>query len=250
MEQILSDCQGALVSFSGGADSAFLLYKAAAVLGKENILAITAVSPIRPSAETNAACELAELLMVPHRLIHTAELSCDPFVTNSPDRCYHCKRDLYATLAAISHRESLPCILDGSNIDDLAEYRPGSTAAREYGVRSPLQEAALTKKEIRCLSRRYHLPTWDRPANSCLATRFPYGEKLELEKLERVEKGEEFLRALGLRREIRVRSQGDRARIEVAPSEIPTVLQKRAAISSYFRKIGFSHVSLDLEGYS
>lgn len=250
LEQILGYCQGALVSFSGGADSAFLLYKAATVLDKENILAVTAVSPIRPSAETQAACELAAQLMVPHRLIHTSELTCDPFVKNSPDRCYHCKRELYATLAAISHQESLPCILDGSNLDDLAEYRPGSAAAREYGVRSPLQEAALTKEEIRFLSRRYHLPTWDRPANSCLATRFPYGEKLELEKLDRVEKGENFLRSLGLRQEIRVRSRGDSARIEVAPAEIPAVLQKRAAISAYFKKIGFSHISLDLEGYS
>ncbi len=247
LDQILGECQSALISFSGGADSALLLYKAAAVMGKENILAVTAVSPIRPASETEAACEIAALLMVPHRLIHTAELSCDPFVNNSPDRCYHCKKELCATLAALSRQESLSSILDGGNHDDLAEYRPGSAAAREYGLRSPLQEAALTKEEIRLLSRRYRLPTWNRPANSCLATRFPYGEKLDLEKLARVEKGEEFLRSLGLHREIRVRSCADSARIEVAPEEISTVWQKRAAISSYFKNIGFRHVSLDLE---
>ena len=212
------------------------------MLGEANILAVTAVSPIRPSSEKQAACELAALLKVPHRLVHTSELTCDPFVKNSTQRCYYCKKELYATLAAISLEMSLACILDGGNLDDLAEYRPGSTAAREYGVRSPLQEAQLTKEEIRLLSRQYRLPTWNRPANSCLATRFPYGEELKLEKLARVEKAEEFLSSLGLVQRIRVRSHEDSASIEVEAAEAPLIFQNRAAITTKFKKIGFTRI--------
>lgn len=242
LDEIIRDCQGALVSFSGGADSAFLLYKATQVLGKENVLAVTAVSPIRPSSEKQAACELAAQLKVPHRLIHTSELSCDPFVNNSSKRCYHCKKELFATLAAISLEMSLPCIMDGGNLDDLDEYRPGATAAQEFGVRSPLQEASLTKEEIRFLSRRYSLPTWNRPANSCLATRFPYGEKLEPEKLARVEKAEEFLYSLGLKKRVRVRSHEGSASIEVEAAEAPLIFQNKAAIITKFKKIGFTRI--------
>lgn len=249
LDQLLGGCRGALVAFSGGVDSTFLLYKAAALLGRENILAVTAASPIRPAAETRAACDMAALLKVPHRLIHTAELSRDLFLDNRPDRCYHCRKELCASLVSLSDRESRPCIMDGANHNDLSDYRPGAAAAREYGVRSPLQEAALTKEEIRRLSRRYRLPTWNRLAETCLATRFPYGEKIDLEKLKRVENAESFLRSLGLRREIRVRSHGGSARIEINPAEYARVLKKRAAISSYFKEIGFLHISLDLEGF-
>ncbi|HOA35806.1 MAG TPA: ATP-dependent sacrificial sulfur transferase LarE [Bacillota bacterium] len=250
LEYLLSGCRGALIAFSGGVDSAFLLYKAAAALGRNNILAVTAVSPIRTASEIKAAGELAAALGIPHRLIHTAELSSPLFLENGPDRCYHCKKTLFASLAAIAAKESRNCILDGSNYDDLADYRPGAAAACEFGVRSPLQEAALAKKEIRILSRRCRLPVWNRPAQSCLATRFPYGEKIELEKLKRVEEAESFLRSLGLRREIRVRCHGRSARIEVCPADFARVIKKRAAVGSYFKKIGFRHVSLDLEGYA
>ncbi len=176
-------------------------------------------------------------------------MSRDLFLDNRPDRCYHCRKELYASLAVLSGQESRSFILDGANHDDLSDYRPGAAAAREYGIHSPLQEAALTKEEIRRLSRRYRLPNWNRPAETCLATRFPYGEKIELEKLKRVEQAESFLRSLGLRREIRVRYHGESARIEVNPAEFARVQKKRAAISSYFKEIGFKHISLDLEGF-
>ncbi len=250
LAQLLTGCGKALVAFSGGADSTFLLHRAVSLLGAHRVLAVTAASPIRAAAETEAACALAAELAAPHRLLRTAELSRKPFLENRPDRCYHCKEELCRRLGELSAAGSFDSILDGANFDDLAEYRPGTAAARACGIRSPLQEAALSKAEIRLLSRRDRLPTWNRPAESCLATRFPYGEKLEQAKLARVEQAELYLRSLGLRQEIRVRSRGDSARIEVVPAELALLWENRAAVSARLRKSGFTDVAVDLEGYS
>lgn len=239
-----------LIAFSGGVDSAFLLHRAAALLGPARILAVTACSPLRAAAETEAACALAAQLGVPHRLVHTEELSREPFRENRPDRCYHCKEELCSKLRAIAAGEPPASPVDGANRDDLAAYRPGAAAMRAAGFRSPLQEAGLTKEEIRLLSRRHGLSTWNRPAESCLATRFPYGERLEQEKIRRVERAEQLLRRLGLQREIRVRSVGDSARIEVAPGEMALVWERREAITASLRELGFLQVTLDLEGYT
>lgn len=250
LEQLIKSYEKALIAFSGGVDSAFLLHRSVALLGKENILAVTAASPIRPAAETEAACALAVKLGVPHRLIETAELSLENFLKNPSDRCFHCKEELCRQLKALAVEKSFEVIIDGANHDDLSDYRPGAAAVRAAGVRSPLQEAALTKAEIRALSRRYRLPTWNMPAESCLATRFPYGERLEIEKIGRVEQGESFLRSLGLKREIRLRSWGDSARIEVDPGEMVMLLERRREVLSRLQELGFQQVSLDLGGYT
>lgn len=249
LDALLEHCGKVLVAFSGGVDSAFLLDRAAALLGRENILAVTAASPIRPAAETEGACALAARLELPHRLLETAELTLDPFLENGPDRCFHCKKELCRQLRALAGDASLETIIDGANYDDLSDYRPGAAAARDAGIRSPLQEAALTKAEIRALSRRRGLSTWNLPAESCLATRFPYGERLELGRIRRAEKAESFLRSLGLARELRVRSEGDSARIEVVPGEMALLWEKRREILPYLQGIGFQQISLDLAGY-
>lgn len=250
LDRLLGKYKQVLAAFSGGVDSTFLLYRAAAVLGPDNVLAVTAFSAIRPTAETGAACALARQFLVPHRLIRTEELSRPAFLENRPDRCYHCKKELCNRLKAISASEPLKYIIDGANHDDLSDYRPGTTAVRACGIRSPLQEVALTKNEIRELSRRHGLPTWNRPAESCLATRFPYGETLDPEKLRRVEKAELFLRSLGLQQEIRVRSHGDSARIEVSPEEMALIWENKVEVGARLRESGFRDVALDLKGYS
>ena len=249
LEGLLQELNGALVASSGGVDSTYLLYKAAAVLGRDRVLAVTADTPLRPPEEAAAAAETAAALGVRHRVIQTAELSREDFCANPPDRCYYCKCELLALLSQIAGAEGLPHLLDGSNRDDAGDYRPGARAAREWGVRSPLQEAGLSKEEIRLLSRYHGLPTWDKPAAACLASRFPYGERLEPEKLKQVEQGERFLRSLGLQKEVRVRRHGTVARIEVTPGELELIMNHRCAVVDRFKQLGFLYVTLDLEGF-
>ena len=184
-----------------------------------------------------------------HRVIQTKELSREDFCANPPDRCYYCKFELFALLSQIAGEEVLPHLLDRSNRDDTGDYRPGTRAVREWGARSPLQEAELSKEEIRLLSRYHGLPTWDKPSAACLASRFPYGEKLEPEKLQHVEQGERFMRSLGLHKEVRVRRHGALARIEVAPGELEQFMAHRRAVVDRFKQLGFLYVTLDLEGF-
>ncbi len=249
LDRILKEMEGMVIAFSGGVDSTYLLLKAVSILGKDGVLAVTAASALYPPEDTEEAGRLAAYLAVNHLIIHTDELSQEDFCANPPERCYYCKNELFAELETLAKEHSLPAVADGANLDDAADFRPGSKAAKERGVRSPLQEAGLTKEEIRLLSREKDLPTWDKPSAACLASRFPYGERLELEKISRVGRGEQFLKQLGLRREVRVRYHGSVARIEAAPEEFHLLLEHRQSIANLFNELGFLYVTLDLEGF-
>ncbi|PWB60905.1 MAG: TIGR00268 family protein, partial [Deltaproteobacteria bacterium] len=208
---------GCVIGFSGGVDSTFLYAIAAEVMG-ERVLAVTATSETYPSRELREARELAAGIGGRHRVIVSEELDIPGFSENPTDRCYHCKKELFSKLRAIAGEEGLPHVLDGSNVDDLGDFRPGRNAARELSVRSPLIEAGLSKNDIRELSRDMGLSTWDKPAFACLSSRFPYGVPITRETLTRVGRAEEALRGLGFR-VVRVRHHGDVARLELGPEE-------------------------------
>jgi len=238
-----------LVAFSGGVDSTLLLKVASDVLGP-NVLAVVAGSETYPTKEVEAARRLARKLGVRHRYIHTCELRNPKFTSNSRERCYHCKRELFGRLKDIAATEKIRFVLDGSNYDDRLDYRPGGRAGAELGIRSPLKEAGLTKDDIRAISRRFGLPTWDKPAMACLASRFPYGTRIEKKSLSQVGRAEDALRKLGFG-QLRVRHHGSVARIEVEPEEFPRVIQSgtRDKIVRGLKKLGYLYVTFDLEGY-
>lgn len=238
-----------LVAFSGGVDSSLLLKVARDVLG-EKALAVIASSETYPEREVRAARALARRLGGRTLVVHTRELDNPRFSENTPRRCYHCKLELFTLLRKMADERGIGFVLDGSNADDRNDYRPGGEAGRELGVRSPLQEAGLTKAEIRTLSKMYGLPTWDKPSMACLASRFPYHVPIESANLVRVAKAEDSLRRLGFG-QLRVRHHGQIARIEVPAGDIPKVLETRVRqkIAARFKKLGYVYVTLDLEGY-
>lgn len=243
---ILKDIQAATVAYSGGVDSTFLL-KALQLAGVKTT-AVTSVSEITPKSDLLTAKAMTAKLGIEHRLIKTDELSKEEFVSNTPQRCFFCKDELFKKLTDITLSEGYMFILDGSQLDDLSDYRPGREAAKKYNVRSPLIEAGLSKNEIRELSRELGLSTWNRPSSSCLATRFPYGQRITKEALIRVDEAEDFLRKLGFH-EIRVRDHGSIARIEVREEEIDFVLSQRKIISEKLRSLGYKFIAVDLDGY-
>ena len=240
---------GALVAFSGGVDSALLLRAAHEALG-DKVLAVIARSPSYPAREYRDAVRLAELIGAPHRTVETDEVADPEYRKNPPNRCFLCKSTLFRTLAAIAAEQKLPCVLEGSNADDHNDYRPGMRAARELGVRAPLQELGLGKAEIRELARRRGLPVWDKPSLACLSSRIPYGSGITPERLSRIDQAEEVLRQRGLR-QVRVRDHGDVARIETDADGMSRLLEPalRSEISAELKRVGYRFVSLDLEGY-
>ena len=246
---LLKDLGSAAVAFSSGVDSTFLLRVAHEELG-DRMTAVTVRSRSFPRRELEEAAAFCRAEGVRHEIVDTEELAIPGFADNPPDRCYHCKKEIFGKLLAFARSNGLAAVVEGSNADDDGDYRPGRRAIKELGVRSPLHEVGLTKDEIRALSRALGLPTWNKPSFACLASRFPYGERITAEGLARVERAEQWLREAGLGLgQLRVRMHGGMARIEVPPADIPRLAARAAEIAAAFKGLGFVYVALDLQGY-
>jgi uncharacterized protein len=251
-ERLLSSLRGlgrVLVAFSGGTDSAYLAWAAHRVLGSD-ALAITADSASIPESHKRDAEAFVGQFGIAHEYIETLEFDNPDYVANNPDRCFHCKDELFTRLERVGRERGFSHIIYGVNLDDLSDYRPGQNAARQHGVAAPLADAGLTKAEIRELSRLAGLPTWDRPASACLSSRIPYGTPVTIQNVKTVEAGEEEIKALGFR-QFRVRFHGEVVRIEIAPEELGRALTLDMArrLTAIFKNLGFRYVTLDLEGY-
>lgn len=249
LSELLSDIPALIVAYSGGVDSAYLAYAATQALG-DRAVCVTADSPSYPERHRALAIRIAAQFHLNHQIIATNEMAREEYRANPANRCYYCKHELYTQLMALAREQGIPVIADGSNADDRGDYRPGRQAAREFGVRSPLDEAGLTKDEIRELSRQAGLPTWDEPASACLSSRIPYFSEVTDEKLRMIERAETVLRDLGFR-VCRVRHHDTIARLELGRDEIARALEPEVAdaIDRELRAIGYAHVTVDLRGY-
>jgi len=249
LKTLFQEMEQALIAYSGGIDSTLVAKVACDVLG-ENALAVTAVSPSLLPEELDEAQTQAQTIGIRHELVETHEMDDPNYTSNPVNRCYFCKSELHDTLKPIALARGYPYVVDGVNADDLQDYRPGIQAAKERGARSPLAEVGITKTEVRELTKQLGLPWWDKPSQPCLSSRFPYGEEITVAKLQRVGRAEVYLRQQGWNN-IRVRSQGDTARIELPPDQIKAFVQESdlAAMTEKFQALGFLFVTLDLEGY-
>lgn len=249
LKTIFAEMEQALIAYSGGVDSTLVAKIAYDVLG-DRAIAVTAVSPsLLPEELEDASIQAAEI-GITHKIIQTREMENPNYTANPVNRCYFCKSELHDTLKPLAMQLGYPYVVDGVNADDLRDYRPGIQAAKERGVRSPLAEVGVTKAEVRQLSQQLNLPWWDKPAQPCLSSRFPYGEEITIAKLQRVGRAEIYLRRLGWQN-LRVRSDGDTARIELPPDKVKefVLMTDLEAVVAAFQSYGFVYVTLDLEGY-